>query len=96
MRTRVGGSPMARAVCVLALLCAPPVFGQGMGGGMGGSSSAQGYITAPPVPNPDMARLPRPPEAAEKQGKQPDKCKTCVNCLTETCRRMCWQRYCRK
>ena len=95
MKRRLCGYPGALVGCLLALLLVAPTSAANMGGGMGGSS--QGYITAPPTPNATPVRLQPPAETGEKLGdQQPDKCKTCANCLTDTCRRMCWQRYCRK
>ncbi|MCZ4305891.1 hypothetical protein O4G98_14230 [Zoogloeaceae bacterium G21618-S1] len=94
MKRFLNGSPMAMFGCMLALLFSMPAIGANMGGGMGGSS--QGYITAPPTPNATPVRLQPSPEVTGKQDKPPDKCKTCANCLTESCRSMCWQRYCRK
>jgi len=94
---------------ITALMALPiaPALAQDMGGGMGGVAvggggvppgTPQGYITAPPIMSPNaVAPQPSAPgNPAMSQVEQPDKCKTCVNCLTESCQRMCWQRYCRR
>lgn len=93
---------LALAAGLLLALTATAAMAQNMGGGMGGSSvsgAPQGYITAPPT-LPNTPVQPRQPPAGEDtamtEAEQPDKCKTCVNCLTDSCRRLCWQRYCRR
>jgi hypothetical protein len=99
----------ARAMVLLAaigLLFAAPVAAQNMGGNMGGGAGGggagggagitQGYITGPPPPQPVSGMRQQPIVSSEKQVDQPDKCRTCENCLTEQCRTMCWQRYCRR
>lgn len=98
-----------RALAVLAaitLLFAVPVNAQNMGGSMGGGAAGgasgggtgitQGYITAPPAPQPMSDMRQQAAGAPERQADQPDKCRTCENCVTEQCRTICWQRYCRR
>jgi len=96
------------AFTLLAALAISPAIAQDMGGGMGGVAvgggggappgTPQGYITAPPIiaPSAVQPQPTAPGSPSMSQVAQPDKCKTCVNCLTESCQRMCWQRYCRR
>lgn len=83
----------------IGLLFAAPIAAQQMGGNMGGGAGggvAGGYITAPPPPQPVIGMRQQAVGSSDKQVDQPDKCKTCENCLTEQCRTMCWRRYCRR
>lgn len=105
-RGRHGTLALLAAVAVLFAVPVAAQMGGNMGGGAaggatgggagGGTGITQGYITAPPPPQPMSGMRQQPAGTPERQADRPDKCKTCENCLTEQCRTTCWQRYCRR
>lgn len=101
----IHGKARTLALLVVGLLIAAAAAAQQMGGNMGGGTAGggaggaggvQGYITSPPPPQPVTGMRQQAVGSSDRQVEQPDKCKTCENCLTEQCRTTCWRRYCRR